>query len=434
MWGARVSSGATLFLHAGLGGFLGLSAGLGVSGPNGWKCRPGAVSPRRDPSSLWLVPAAALCGEGTSVRLRPVPSLPPRHSSATHVTGATCREVPSPGRRVARRGEWREVTGQGSGRGRRPGEGTEESSACPASPPCPRLWPATRREGPLPAAPHAPLPCAPRSRLWNALGPRAPGRPRMERAEPGRRPESPTGLAPPPQLCPSPPSQERGARRPLRAEAMRLRERSLRQDPDLRQELAALARGCDFVLPSRFKKRLKAFQQVGRRRPCQAPGGRWAGGTGVCARDGRPCPSLSVSLTLTQLLCPLPGAQLCGRSKALSPSPAAPVHADTRAWAPSYLSGRAAERHPGGARPFCPGDPGPACPGQVRPQRLCAHPAPRTLGWSGCLRTPGRGGGSGLLLDSLSARARGGEVCVGICASRTCSLLGLASLRKVWTP
>ncbi|XP_055965486.1 serine/threonine-protein phosphatase 2A regulatory subunit B'' subunit beta-like [Sorex fumeus] len=47
---------------------------------------------------------------------------------------------------------------------------------------------------------------------------------------------------------------------------MRLRELSLRQDPDLRQELAALARGCDFVLPSRFKKRLKAFQQVQRRR------------------------------------------------------------------------------------------------------------------------------------------------------------------------
>nr|XP_008506058.1 PREDICTED: serine/threonine-protein phosphatase 2A regulatory subunit B'' subunit delta-like [Equus przewalskii] len=43
---------------------------------------------------------------------------------------------------------------------------------------------------------------------------------------------------------------------------MRLRELSLRQDPDLRQELASLARGCDFVLPSRFKKRLKAFQQV----------------------------------------------------------------------------------------------------------------------------------------------------------------------------
>lgn len=52
-----------------------------------------------------------------------------------------------------------------------------------------------------------------------------------------------------------------GPWRPMRAD-MRLRELSLRQDPDLRQELASLARGCDFVLPSRFKKRLKAFQQV----------------------------------------------------------------------------------------------------------------------------------------------------------------------------
>ncbi|XP_043104888.1 serine/threonine-protein phosphatase 2A regulatory subunit B'' subunit beta isoform X5 [Puntigrus tetrazona] len=42
---------------------------------------------------------------------------------------------------------------------------------------------------------------------------------------------------------------------------MRMKEISLRQDPDLRKELALLARGCDFVLPSRFKKRLKAFQQ-----------------------------------------------------------------------------------------------------------------------------------------------------------------------------
>lgn len=42
---------------------------------------------------------------------------------------------------------------------------------------------------------------------------------------------------------------------------MRIKEISLRQDPDLRKELALLARGCDFVLPSRFKKRLKAFQQ-----------------------------------------------------------------------------------------------------------------------------------------------------------------------------
>lgn len=42
---------------------------------------------------------------------------------------------------------------------------------------------------------------------------------------------------------------------------MRMKELSLRQDPDLRKELALLARGCDFVLPSRFKKRLRAFQQ-----------------------------------------------------------------------------------------------------------------------------------------------------------------------------
>uniref|UniRef100_A0A6Q2ZH97 EF-hand domain-containing protein n=1 Tax=Esox lucius TaxID=8010 RepID=A0A6Q2ZH97_ESOLU len=41
---------------------------------------------------------------------------------------------------------------------------------------------------------------------------------------------------------------------------MRMKELSLRQDPDLRKELALLARGCDFVLPSRFKKRLRAFQ------------------------------------------------------------------------------------------------------------------------------------------------------------------------------
>ncbi|XP_077588179.1 serine/threonine-protein phosphatase 2A regulatory subunit B'' subunit alpha isoform X3 [Stigmatopora nigra] len=42
---------------------------------------------------------------------------------------------------------------------------------------------------------------------------------------------------------------------------MMIKETSLRQDPDLRGELAFLARGCDFVLPSRFKKRLKFFQQ-----------------------------------------------------------------------------------------------------------------------------------------------------------------------------
>lgn len=48
----------------------------------------------------------------------------------------------------------------------------------------------------------------------------------------------------------------------MKSESMRIKEISLRQDPDLRKELALLARGCDFVLPSRFKKRLKAFQQI----------------------------------------------------------------------------------------------------------------------------------------------------------------------------
>ncbi|KAM7403396.1 hypothetical protein PAMA_004040 [Pampus argenteus] len=45
------------------------------------------------------------------------------------------------------------------------------------------------------------------------------------------------------------------------APTMMIKEASLRRDPDLRGELAFLARGCDFVLPSRFKKRLKSFQQ-----------------------------------------------------------------------------------------------------------------------------------------------------------------------------
>uniref|UniRef100_A0ACB8F9S4 Uncharacterized protein n=1 Tax=Sphaerodactylus townsendi TaxID=933632 RepID=A0ACB8F9S4_9SAUR len=43
---------------------------------------------------------------------------------------------------------------------------------------------------------------------------------------------------------------------------MMIKETSLRRDPDLRGELAFLAKGCDFVLPSRFKKRLKSFQQA----------------------------------------------------------------------------------------------------------------------------------------------------------------------------
>ncbi|XP_075717291.1 serine/threonine-protein phosphatase 2A regulatory subunit B'' subunit alpha isoform X2 [Rhinoderma darwinii] len=43
---------------------------------------------------------------------------------------------------------------------------------------------------------------------------------------------------------------------------MMIKDTSLRMDPDLRGELAFLARGCDFVLPSRFKKRIKSFQQA----------------------------------------------------------------------------------------------------------------------------------------------------------------------------
>lgn len=54
------------------------------------------------------------------------------------------------------------------------------------------------------------------------------------------------------------------------APAMMIKETSLRGDPDLRGELAFLARGCDFVLPSRFKKRLKSFQQQ-QVSPCWEP-------------------------------------------------------------------------------------------------------------------------------------------------------------------
>ncbi|XP_064227015.1 serine/threonine-protein phosphatase 2A regulatory subunit B'' subunit beta, partial [Aotus nancymaae] len=81
----------------------------------------------------------------------------------------------------------------------------------------------------------------------------------MERAEPRPRLQRPAG---PGRALPRERGARPGPRRAPRADGMRLRERSLRQDPDLRQELASLARGCDFVLPSRFKKRLKAFQQV----------------------------------------------------------------------------------------------------------------------------------------------------------------------------
>ncbi|XP_044767576.1 serine/threonine-protein phosphatase 2A regulatory subunit B'' subunit beta [Neomonachus schauinslandi] len=134
-------------------------------------------------------------------------------------------------------------------------------------------WPGACGEERSPAASPTLQPCALLS-LWNAPGPgpapRAPGRPRMERAEPGH-PDCPAGPSCHREPAGPGPAQPRererehsawpGPRRPMRPD-MRLRELSLRQDPDLRQELASLARGCDFVLPSRFKKRLQAFQQV----------------------------------------------------------------------------------------------------------------------------------------------------------------------------
>lgn len=49
---------------------------------------------------------------------------------------------------------------------------------------------------------------------------------------------------------------------PLDFTTMMIKDSSLREDPDLRGELEFLARGCDFVLPSRFKKRLKSFQRA----------------------------------------------------------------------------------------------------------------------------------------------------------------------------
>ncbi|KAM5221073.1 serine/threonine-protein phosphatase 2A regulatory subunit B'' subunit beta [Ctenodactylus gundi] len=107
------------------------------------------------------------------------------------------------------------------------------------------------------------------SGLWNAgsrRGPTVPV-PLPGARRPALSPAAvPVPVSRPPSPCPGRRPQPRGVPGPMRADAMRLRERSLRQDPDLRQELAALARGCDFVLPSRFKKRLKAFQQVQARR------------------------------------------------------------------------------------------------------------------------------------------------------------------------
>ncbi|XP_070362596.1 serine/threonine-protein phosphatase 2A regulatory subunit B'' subunit beta-like isoform X7 [Equus asinus] len=110
---------------------------------------------------------------------------------------------------------------------------------------------------PVERAPPGPAPTAPGQRRTECAEPSHPNRP----AGRSCRPE-PSG---PSQAQPREQEPERGdwpgPWRPTRAD-MRLHEPSLCQDPSLRQELASLARGCDFVLPSRFKKRLKAFQQV----------------------------------------------------------------------------------------------------------------------------------------------------------------------------
>ncbi|XP_043426343.1 serine/threonine-protein phosphatase 2A regulatory subunit B'' subunit beta isoform X2 [Prionailurus bengalensis] len=205
-----------------------------------------------------------------------MPALPAcaQELAAPQVTSRVCPEAlctPTPGTSradprsclpnlFARRGTGRDGTGPR-------GELAPARRSLPCGQP-----PATGPRGgaagrPLPL----PRPCALLS-LWNAGGPgpapRAPGRPRMERPEPGR-PDRPAGRSRYPEPAGPDPAQPRerergvrpGPRRPVRAD-MRLRELSLRQDPDLRQELASLARGCDFVLPSRFKKRLKAFRQV----------------------------------------------------------------------------------------------------------------------------------------------------------------------------
>nr|XP_028697864.1 LOW QUALITY PROTEIN: serine/threonine-protein phosphatase 2A regulatory subunit B'' subunit beta [Macaca mulatta] len=120
----------------------------------------------------------------------------------------------------------------------------------------------------------------------------------MERAEPGPRLQRPAGPGP---ALPRERSARPGPRRALRADGMRLRERSLRQDPDLRQELASLARGCDFVLPSRFKKRLKAFQQVQTRKEERLPPASSQSIPTFYFPRGRPQDSLNVDAAISKI-------------------------------------------------------------------------------------------------------------------------------------
>lgn len=164
------------------------------------------------------------------------------------------------------------------------GAGVQRSVQHHGAQPRPREGPRVRHASPAPAACARPAP--PEECARPRPGPQSAGQRRMERAEPGR-PDHPDPAGPgQPQLQ----SRERarpGPRRPMRAD-MRLRDLSLRQDPDLRQELASLARGCDFVLPSRFKKRLKAFQQVRRAGPLRPRAPRRSGevGVGGCLGSG----------------------------------------------------------------------------------------------------------------------------------------------------
>lgn len=182
--------------------------------------------------------------------------------------------------------------------------------------------PARPREGWPATPPPAMCPPQPVERAPPGPAPTAPGQRRTECAEPSH-PNRPAGRSCRPE--PSGPSQaqpreqepERGAWpgpwRPTRAD-MRLHEPSLCQDPSLRQELASLARGCDFVLPSRFKKRLKAFQQVqvcrmSPPRPTRVPpeslpgvGGAGAARTHPCRERGSRVKSLGELLRARPLL------------------------------------------------------------------------------------------------------------------------------------
>ncbi|KAJ7423972.1 serine/threonine-protein phosphatase 2A regulatory subunit B'' subunit alpha isoform X1 [Willisornis vidua] len=72
----------------------------------------------------------------------------------------------------------------------------------------------------------------------------------------------PASIQQPPEVIKSPCALLERATSAWELPRMMIKESSLRRDPDLGGELAFLAKGCDFVLPSRFKRRLKSFQQA----------------------------------------------------------------------------------------------------------------------------------------------------------------------------